>query len=176
MIRLKFWGVVLLQVLLLVFIVARYHYALANGVPVLLKVVPVDPRDLLRGDYVILNYEISNIKLDTVRNEAGSVGYGDTVYVRLEKGEKYWEAMAIDKTIHPTDTSNVWLRGRVESSYRRNLRIKYGIEQFFIPEGTGHLIERERNREKVSVEIRVSKSGIGLIKQLYVSNQPVSYR
>jgi hypothetical protein len=32
---------------------------LRDGREVLLKVEPVDPRDLLRGDYVILNYEIS---------------------------------------------------------------------------------------------------------------------
>jgi len=163
-------------VLLLVFIVVRYHYALTTGVPVLLKVVPVDPRDLLRGDYVTLSYEISNIKLDSVKNEAGSIYYNDTVYVQLQKGEKYWKAKAIAKAFHSTDTSNVWLKGRVERVYRNNARIKYGVEQFFIPEGTGHFIEQERNREKVSVEINVTRSGIGLIKQLYISDQPVTYQ
>ena len=32
---------------------------LTTGETILLRVVPVDPRDLFRGDYVILSYEIS---------------------------------------------------------------------------------------------------------------------
>src|ERR1035441_2202352 len=37
--------------------------ALAGGKLVLLETRPVDPRDLLRGDYVTLNYKISDVAL-----------------------------------------------------------------------------------------------------------------
>lgn len=176
MIRYKFWGIVLLQVLFLIFIVVRYHYALATGVPVFLQAVPVDPRDLFRGDYVTLSYEISNIRLDTIENRAGSMNYGNTVYVGLERGEKYWRATTLDKAFHPTTHSAVWLKAQVMSSFEGRVRLRYGIEQFFIPEGTGHLIEQERNRERVSVQIRVTDSGTALVKQLYVNDQPVTYQ
>ena len=36
---------------------------LANGREVVLDVVPVDPRSLFRGDYVILGYDISRYAL-----------------------------------------------------------------------------------------------------------------
>ena len=51
-----------LVVLLLVFctMVGMNEYTLIHGHKLMLKTVPVDPRDLLRGDYVILDYEISN--------------------------------------------------------------------------------------------------------------------
>lgn len=188
----KFWAIVLLEVLFLLGIVVRYRYALANGVPVLLKVMPVDPRDLLRGDYVTLSYEISSIDLSKIENKAGNLSCWDTVYVRLEKGEKFWKAVAIDK-LHPTPVrAEVWLKGQVitsdytlRSAINDSLRndrsghligIDYGIEEFFVPEGEGRMIERERNNKNVSIEIRVTESGLGLIKQIYVNDQPVDFR
>ena len=43
--------------------------ALTNGKVVLLETRPVDPRDLLRGDYLTLNYKISDVPLlgDAIR-------------------------------------------------------------------------------------------------------------
>ncbi|MFH0888649.1 MAG: GDYXXLXY domain-containing protein [Planctomycetota bacterium] len=185
----KFWAIVLLEVLFLLGIFVRYRYALANGVSVLLKVMPVDPRDLLRGDYVILSYEISSINLSKIENKAGNLSCWDTVYVRLERGEKFWNAVAIDKSFHTTNNSEVWLKGRViTSDYTLRathsasgakdslIGIDYGIEEFFVPEGEGRMIERERNNKNVSIEIRVTKSGLGLIKQIYVNDQPVDFR
>ena len=34
---------------------------IVNGQEVLLKIVPVDPRDFLRGDYVSLHYDINEM-------------------------------------------------------------------------------------------------------------------
>jgi uncharacterized membrane-anchored protein len=34
---------------------------------VLLKTAPVDPRDFLRGDYVVLNYDISSVPVVDIR-------------------------------------------------------------------------------------------------------------
>jgi uncharacterized membrane-anchored protein len=49
------------QVLFLVGMIAERAAPLRSGRTVLLRVVPVDPRDLLRGDYVTLSYEISRV-------------------------------------------------------------------------------------------------------------------
>jgi len=167
---------VIAQILLLLFIVVRYQAALSNGVPVLLKVVPVDPRDLLRGDYVTLRYEISTIELALVKNTPTEYSNGDTVYVKLEKGEKFWNATAVDKKFHPTSASEIWLRGTKEYSWQEGFKVinlKFGIEQFFVPEGKGKIIEQARNAKNLSIEIRVTEKGIGLIKQVYANNQPV---
>lgn len=43
-------------------ILDRAHHV-ASGREIVLPVVPVDPRSLFRGDYVILNYEISRAPL-----------------------------------------------------------------------------------------------------------------
>ena len=176
---LKFWGLVLLQVILLLFIVIRYQSALSSGTPVLLKVVPVDPRDLLRGDYVTFSYEISNLDLTKITNQGGEYNENDTVYVRLEQGDKFWNASAIDKSFHPTTASEIWLKGRKTSNWRmpddwnkQHISISYGIEQFFVPEGTGML----GNSRDISVEIVVNKSGFGMIKQVYDKDNPINLK
>ena len=43
---------------------------LANGREVVLEVIPVDPRSLFRGDYVILGYDISRFDLPAGRRPA----------------------------------------------------------------------------------------------------------
>jgi uncharacterized membrane-anchored protein len=61
--RSKFILLVLLQVVLLLGIVAYRQYWVATGEKILLKTAPVDPRDIFRGDYINLRYEISMLDL-----------------------------------------------------------------------------------------------------------------
>ena len=58
--------------------------ALRVGTVILLETRPVDPRDLLRGDYVILNYKISSIASNLfVPPLPDSLQHGRTVWVAL---------------------------------------------------------------------------------------------
>jgi len=67
---------------------------LANGREVVLEVIPVDPRSLFRGDYVILGYDISRYKLPPGTTPPKR---NDFFYVTLRKGEgdtfKPWNAL-----------------------------------------------------------------------------------
>ena len=52
-------AVIALQAAWVISTAARQEFLLRRGTVVLLESAPVDPRDLLRGDYVILSYKIS---------------------------------------------------------------------------------------------------------------------
>ena len=54
-------------------------FPLLMGKTVILKTQPVDPFDFFRGQYLIINYEISGVNLSEVFKE------GDTVYVSLKE-------------------------------------------------------------------------------------------
>lgn len=56
------------QIGFLGWIIAGRAAILRNGKEVLLKIEPVDPRDLLRGDYIILGYDISRIPAKMIAN------------------------------------------------------------------------------------------------------------
>ncbi len=82
--RSKFIFFVLLQVALLLGIIAYRQYWVATGEKILLKTAPVDPRDLFRGDYVNLSYDISTIDLGAL-NIKESFKPNEKVYVILNK-------------------------------------------------------------------------------------------
>ena len=60
--------VALAQIGFLGWIIAGRAAVLRDGREIMLKVEPVDPRDLLRGDYVSLCYEISRIPVSQITN------------------------------------------------------------------------------------------------------------
>ena len=53
------------------------------------------------------------------------------------------------------------------------LRITYGIEQYFVPEGEGREIESARNQGKVSIVAAVTPAGRAAIKRLLLDGKPV---
>ncbi|MSU71171.1 MAG: DUF2157 domain-containing protein [Opitutus sp.] len=63
-----------LQVALLVGWVGYHEWNRTTAPTILLETVPVDPRDLLRGDYMILSYKISRVPAPPTGGDAGTRG------------------------------------------------------------------------------------------------------
>ncbi len=141
---------------------------LRSGKTVVLETVPVDPRDLLRGDYVILRYKISTLDLDQVKREKPYYKRGEVIYVKLEPKEKFWEATAVQAK--RSVDNGIYIRGKVRYCYSKKLEVIYGIESYFVPEGEGREIEKNIRREKssVNVEAIVDSGGNALIKKVYI--------
>ncbi len=143
-----------------------YHeYQLRFGTEIELKTVPVDPRDLLRGDYVVLNYEVSLVaRPDGVPSAA--VARGRTSYVSLAQNDQgVWQAVGLSAK-RPSD--GLYLRGRVTWSTAKQVSLEYGIESFFVPEGEGRRYEEARNRNRLWAVVSVSPSGIAYLKRLEI--------
>ena len=147
-------------------VISKQHI-MRTGRTVLLETVPVDPRDFLRGDYVILRYKISTIDLSQVQS-AETYSRGKKVYVKLEPKGKFWEASAV-KTKIPALDNGVYIKAKVSYYYNKKLELNYGIESYFIPEGEGSKLERNMrpNKSSVEVEILVDRSGNAIIKKLF---------
>lgn len=98
-----------LQTAALGYMVESRASILRNGKEVLLKTVPVDPRDLLRGDYVILSYDISWLPPALFKDGLPTAPAEATVFVRLAKQpDGFWgAAQASFKPLAPTDDSVV---------------------------------------------------------------------
>jgi uncharacterized membrane-anchored protein len=153
---------------------------LANGREVVLEVIPVDPRSLFRGDYVILGYDISRYKLPPGTTPPKR---NDFFYVTLRKGEgDKWQSVA-GSTEQPADVKpdEVVIRGRVEYVYDppkdeppgTMANLHYGIESFFVPEGTGRELEKMVGEKKISAVIAVDDGGTAAIKGLMSEGQRV---
>lgn len=141
---------------------------LRRGKAVVLETVPVDPRDLLRGDYVILRYKISTLDLGLIKSERPDYKRGEVIYVKLEPKGKFWEATGVQAK--RSADNEIYIRGKVSYCYSKKLEVIYGIESYFVPEGEGREIEKNIRREKssVNVEAVVDSSGNALIKKVYI--------
>ena len=145
--------------------------ALWRGERILLETRPVDPRDLLRGDYVILSYKISDVPLQLFRPAIReTLPPGRTVYVALAPRDRFYEvARASTERLSPA-RGEVVLKGRSEywwnSTQQRTVRVAYGLERYYVREGTGN------PSGKITVEVAVPASGQGVIRQVFVDGQP----
>ncbi len=99
--RIKFFLLILLQILILAGMIGYRHYWIETGEKIMLRVSPVDPRDLFRGDYVHLAYEISSLDLDRLSVKE-AFRPREKVYVTLEKEtDGTWKAAGVAKSLPP---------------------------------------------------------------------------
>lgn len=141
---------------------------LRTGKAVVLETVPVDPRDFLRGDYVVLRYKISSLDLNQIKSKKSQYRPGEIIYVELEPKGKLWEASAIYEKQGDV-VNRMFIKGKVKYHYNNKIEVNYGIESYFVPEGEGKDIEEKirGNKSSVSVEVVVDASGDALIKRVY---------
>ncbi len=173
--KVAFIAIVLLQVIFILGLAGYKEVTLRFGKEVTLQTMPVDPRDLFRGDFVILRYGISRItpggQSVIVR---GNPKHGDTVYVRLQEMDGVWVAQEIAS--NPRSDWDVFIKGKVteaRSNFNDPIALIYGIESYFVPEGEGIPIERAGD-----VKVVVSVNGLGdpVIKSLIVDDAPFRLR
>ncbi|MFC1629938.1 GDYXXLXY domain-containing protein [Patescibacteria group bacterium] len=168
----KFAIAVIVQLLIIFTIIIFKMAVLTGGTEVLLKIEPVDPRDPFRGDYVTFRYEISNIdSYYFPYPDKDNLKEGDTVYIPLEPRGKYWNVTYYRASRKkPTDQNQVFIKGKVLSVSNYNVRIKYGIEEYFIEEGKGRGFSFWD--KEVSATVVLDEDGNSVLKQLYVDDNP----
>lgn len=165
----------LVQIGFLSWIILARAAVLRDGREILLKVEPVDPRDLLRGDYVRLGYEISRVPAAMVSNfpSGGDVEAG-IIDVRLRKqSDGFWRATAarLGETVAgEPGADEIDLQGQVFAAWNldagSSLSVDYGIERFYLPEGEGKPIERDMRVRSFGILAAVGADGKPQIKAL----------
>lgn len=175
-----FGAAVLLQCILLILMIADRMQILREGREVTLQTQPVDPRDLLRGDYVVLRYDISQLPAGALASTPAAER-NPAVFVRLAPNANgLYEAVSVHATPVAVTAPEILIRGRVSYScgstgrtFCDKLTVKYGLESYFVPEGEGKKLEQARNQQKLRVVAAVLPSGRAAIKRLLLDGEPV---
>lgn len=175
-----FGAAILLQCVLLVLMVADRMQILREGREVTLQTQPVDPRDLLRGDYVVLRYDISQLPAGALAGKTAETR-NPNVFVKLAPNANgLYEAVSVAAEPVTVTAPEILIRGRVSYScgstsrtFCDKLQIKYGLESYFVPEGEGRKLEQARNQQKLRVVAAVLPSGRAAIKRLLLDGEPV---
>lgn len=166
----------LVQIGFLSWIIAGRAAILRNGKEVLLKIEPVDPRDLLRGDYIVLGYDISRIPVKMIANvPADKFSSDDTpIVVRLKKGaDGYWQPITAwfgqAPSLPGADEADI--AGHVAEGWdlrepEMTIAPDYGIERFYLPEGEGMAIQNDMRVRPFGIKLALSANGTAQIKAL----------
>ena len=158
--KIAFVVIVAAQVLVLIGFIADREYTLRTGTDVVLQTVPIDPRSLFQGDYVILDYEIATAEWYI------DFPVGQTLYLSLSEAGEVWEAESYGESKPPGDDA-VFIKGTID----RPGHLDFGIGTYFVPEATGLLVERTSD---VKVVASVDDRGKAVIKDVLLDGVPFS--
>ncbi|MGN0021634.1 MAG: GDYXXLXY domain-containing protein [Sphingobacterium hotanense] len=149
---------IILIVVNLLLLLAYFNYSIAQkednlkeGKLVLLELAPVDPRSLMQGDYMMLNYKLnSNVQPDSIPRR----GYAVLKLDNHQVGEL--QRFQAEKT--PLAPGEVLIHYTNPSGWRVNI----GAESFFFQEGTGERFEKAKYGA-----LKVDDNGNSLLIGLY---------
>jgi hypothetical protein len=174
-----------------------HAWPLWTGQAAILPATPIDPRDLFRGEFVRLNTPATALVVTTgvTPTPEGSVVVrplgdwwsatpsdygarflalrGKPVYVQLERRDGTGEHHPVTVSDRPVSGA-LNLRGRVNWSDDTTLHVDYGLDAYFMQEGTAKPVEDAlRDGRKMQMEIAVADSGRARIRRLLVDGVPV---
>lgn len=151
--------------------------------------LPIDPRDLFRGDYVTLRYGISTVPPEFL-SALEDVRRGDRLWATIapappggdtepetdpdavEQNDDGWRIVAISRERPPQPASPaVLLQGR--AAQPRAYSIDYGVEWYFVPEGEGRRLETMIGDRALEVTLAVDGDGRAAIKALTAEGETV---
>lgn len=164
-----FWISLLIPLLVLSSMLIKPVNTMVNGKQITLATIPVDPRDLFYGDYVILDLEIEEIDISLLeasmkkKLEQSAYHQNLTVYVSLKKEENgIYQAVSVSEDkpdglfvkgkMSPYIMDNSWDE---ESVSKQTVSIEYGINRFYVEEGTGLELEDSASKGQVLVSVKI---------------------
>lgn len=149
-------GMITLQLLILGWQIGQKEILLQSGTEIKLELAPVDPRSMLQGDYVILNYAITR---ELLKENIFAKNSERVLVVLRQEGDVYrytgfYKYRGQWNLPYEEKEGDIVLRGNV-----RGYNLLFGIEQYYVPEGTGREVE-ESTRFAI---LKVSKNGDAIL-------------
>lgn len=144
------------------------------GETIVLETLPVDPRDVFRGDYVVLRYEINEVPIDKFPEELRNWDTFDDyknkkLYAVLkEEGNSYTvDYMSFSKPNNPYYLeAKLYERYPLENLYGDTVFVEYNIDRYFVPENTGKELEDASRQGELLAEVKVW-NGYPLLVDIY---------
>lgn len=148
------------QVLYVLGVAAAGYATTALGQHVVLSTRPINPRDLLYGDFVRLRYAISEVPLSCWREPAAPPRHRQRVYVLLAAGpDSLSTALGVYATKPRPAAGQAVLPGWVSHVYARSLGLRYNLERYYVPEGSGLRLEAAGRARPLRVRVSIAPWG-----------------
>lgn len=146
--------------------VHRYETILSQGRPVVLALAPVDPRSLMQGDYMALDYAVRKATEDWLHGQgsgkASVLAEGGGWLLLRPDAQGIWQLQGVETAQPPASSSET-----VALAFRwRDNRPDFGAASWFFPEGQGERFAGARYGV-----LRVADDGTALLAGLLDAGQ-----
>ncbi len=163
-------GVVLLQVAVVLSLVVRYEWRLWHGAPIVLETVPVDPRDLFRGDYVDLDYTI--LLPDGLEEALGKECRKRDAWLVLSRSDKaVSEFLRLEFNV-PQNLTDRETSLKVQEKCG-TIVFDESIRRYYVPEGGGRALEESVHDGRLTVVLATTPEGQATIAALLLDGEVI---
>jgi uncharacterized membrane-anchored protein len=177
-------GLAVLSTIFLLGMVGNEHVRRTTGAEIILRTRPVDPRDLIRGAYVQLEYEVERVHLPDLPTAADPSGWraNDVLFLALRQDESgQWRPYSLTRNkpagglavrasyVRREDYADVTEPGK---NIPVDILIDIGADRYFSDsEGAKALEKRAREQGALDVVLSVGKDGKAVIKGLIIDGE-----
>ncbi|WP_461205768.1 GDYXXLXY domain-containing protein [Clostridium sp. DL1XJH146] len=177
-----------IPLILLLSILVKPLMTSAFGEEIIIKTMPNDPRDIFRGDYVTLDYEISEISLEDLGLDIKDLESKDDIYdkyyklkdkdlyVVLDEEGDYYNIKKVTTEIPEED---IYLIGRYSYTIYNDtmpvedkgnpevvgIKVEYSLDKYYVPENTGLDLEKKAEEGSLIATIKVYR-GYALLENI----------
>lgn len=161
------------------------HLKRVTGEEIILRTRPVDPRDIVRGNYVALNYEIETVHLSDLPTPADPSGWkaGDKLFLMLRPDGVAWKPVALSRQRAKGEPGDVALRAKYlrREDYAgvtepgKNMPVDIildiGVDHYYAAEKAAKQIEQDARDTPLDVILSVGGDGSAAIKGLVINGE-----
>jgi uncharacterized membrane-anchored protein len=161
------------------------HMKRVSGEEIILRTRPVDPRDLLRGNFVALDYEVERVHLPDLLSATDPSGWekGDVLYLMLRPDGVTWRAVGLSRQRVKGEPGDVMLRAKYErredyggaTEPGKNMPVDVfldiGVDHYYAAEKAAKELEADAREAPLEVILSVSGDGRAAIKGLMVKGE-----
>lgn len=157
---------VAIPLLILLVMTIKPQATVRFGQEIVLETKAYDPTDLFRGDYVAINFAISEIPQSRVDLPIDKIN-NKNLFVSLKKEGKYY---VVDQVSETKPKQGVYLKGRFQERYNEfnttdNFRVDYSLDKYFVEQGSGKDLEQESSKGGLVGTVKVL-GGYGVLTGL----------
>ena len=154
------------QVLYVLGVAGAGYATTALGQRVMLATTPIDPRDLLYGDFVHLRYAIGENPLSRWHG-AAPPQRRQSVFVLLAPGpDSLSTAVGVYPQAPKPSVGQAVLRGWVTDVYPTSFNLRFNLERYYVPEGSGLRLEKAGRLHPLRVRVSIAPWGQARITEV----------
>lgn len=178
-------GLLVLSTLFLLGMAGLEQFRRTVGDEIVLRTRPVDPRDLIRGAYVALEYEVERVHLPDLPTPSDPADWkeGDTLFLTLRSDGVGWTPVALGREKQMIEQGDVALRvkyvrredyaGVTEPGQNMpvDILLDIGADHYYADEKDAKELEQSAREAPLDVILSVGGDGKPVIKGLVVKGE-----